>query len=472
MTEDMLPYREAVDYLMDRINYERLGAEQYSSYDLKLDRMRTLLDVLGNPQDELPAVHIAGTKGKGSTSIMTASILTAAGYRVGLFTSPHLSRLEERMTINGRPPSEPEVVRLVGELQAAVRAVDAQGEFPPVTYFEILTAMAWRFFVREQVDIVVLEVGLGGRLDSTNVCRPDVTVITSISYDHMHILGTTLDRIAREKAGILKAGVPLVSGVTQLEPSHAIEEIAAERGVRIVQLGRDFRYEYRSFAGQPDLCGELGGLLNVTAAAETISGIYLPVLGAHQGHNAAMAVAAVLQLRDRGWRLPDGAVAAGLQSVTCPVRMEVIRTNPITILDAAHNMASIRACAETLEVTFSERRKHLIFATTKDKPVEEMLAYLLPRFDRVVLTQYLNNPRRFGVHELAAAAQNFSGGEFAVAEHPAQAWQTARQAAAADDVICVTGSFFIAAELREFLLASEPASAACHPPATTVAGPV
>ncbi|QDU44455.1 Folylpolyglutamate synthase [Symmachiella dynata] len=471
MTEDRLTYRQAIDYLMGRINYERLGAHQYSARDLKLDRMGALLEVLGNPQDSLPAVHIAGTKGKGSTAMMTAAMLTAAGYRVGLYTSPHITRLEERMTVNGRPPSEAEMVSLTSQLRTAVEAVDAQGELGPLTYFEILTAMAWLLFRRENVDIVVLEVGLGGRLDSTNLCRPEVTVITSISLDHTQILGSTLDKIAREKAGILKPGIPLICGVTDPLPREAIEQIATERGVPIVQLGQELSFQYTSQSDSVSPPQGVGGTLSVTVGEQVFSDIRLQVLGAHQAHNAAMATAAVLQLQERGWNIPTSAIYSGLQAVTCPVRMEVIRTDPLTILDAAHNMASIRAFGESIQSTFANQRKLLIFATTKDKPVEEMLRYLMPRFDQVVLTQYLNNPRRLGVRELSAVAREVTESEFVVAESPQEAWKIAAGQASSMDLICVAGSFFIAAEVREILLAQPTEMGDSAEQASTVIGP-
>ena len=203
MTRPVDTYTQALDFLFHRINYERIQSTSYSVGDLKLSRMRSLLDRLRNPEAEIPAVHIAGTKGKGSTATMVASLLAASGYRVGLFTSPHLTRFEERMTVNGRMPTEDEVVALVNELLEPVAELDQQlGGMNP-TYFEITTAMAWLYFRQQQAEIVVLEVGLGGRLDATNLCRPEVCVITSISRDHTHLLGSDIDQIAREKGGII-----------------------------------------------------------------------------------------------------------------------------------------------------------------------------------------------------------------------------------------------------------------------------
>ncbi len=251
------PAREAaIDWLMRRINYERTAFVPYCSRQLKLDRMRQLLTRLGQPDAGMKIVHVAGTKGKGSTSAMIAAMLTAAGYRTGVFSSPHLERIEERFAVDGVPCSADELVALVNRVIPIVRAMDEEAGEPASagdeatsdagpTYFEITTAIALLHFVERHVDAAVLEVGLGGRLDSTNVCLPVVSVITSISFDHMRQLGNTLASIAREKAGIIKPGVPVVSGVIDPEPQAVIAQIAREHGCRLIQLGRDFDFQYQ-----------------------------------------------------------------------------------------------------------------------------------------------------------------------------------------------------------------------------------
>ncbi len=242
-------YQWALQFLDKRVDFERFQVMPGPEREIKLDRMRALLDRLGNPQDKLPIIHVAGTKGKGSTSAMIASVLQAAGYRTGLFTSPHLERVEERIAIDGQPCTADQFAALVAAVQPAVEDLDreadagAQGDHGP-TYFEIITAMALLCFVRCGVQAAVLEVGLGGRLDSTNVCRPLVSVITSISFDHVQQLGDTLQSIAREKAGIIKPGVPVISGVTAEEPRTAIRQIARDCGCRLVELDEDFRFDY------------------------------------------------------------------------------------------------------------------------------------------------------------------------------------------------------------------------------------
>ncbi|MGH7136768.1 MAG: bifunctional folylpolyglutamate synthase/dihydrofolate synthase, partial [Pirellulales bacterium] len=244
-------YQAALSFLYGRIDYERT-AMPYGQGELRLDRMRELLRRLGDPQDRLPIVHVAGTKGKGSTSAMIAAGLSAAGHSTGLYTSPHLERLEERFLVDGQPCGEEELADLTDRLRPIVAEMDREArvadEIGP-TYFELTTAVALLHFVKRGVGAAVLEVGLGGRLDSTNVCLPRVAVITSISFDHMKQLGNTLEAIAREKAGIVKPAVPLVSGVVAEEPRREIAKICRQRGAPLVQLGRDFDFAYRAAAG-------------------------------------------------------------------------------------------------------------------------------------------------------------------------------------------------------------------------------
>ncbi|MGE0374340.1 MAG: folylpolyglutamate synthase/dihydrofolate synthase family protein, partial [Planctomycetaceae bacterium] len=238
-TLDQPPEARVMEFVNSRINFERLPVERYDLQDFKLDRMRELLARLGNPQQSLPAVHIAGTKGKGSTAAMTASVLAAGGYRVGLFTSPHLDAIGERMTINGRLPTADEFREVMEIVPPIVHEMDAPGPSMRPTFFECITAMAWVHFLRRGVELVVLEVGLGGRLDATNVCSPLVTVITSISRDHERLLGRTLGRIAGEKAGIIKPGIPVLSGVTQPEPRDVIRQAAAANDAPLYELDRN-----------------------------------------------------------------------------------------------------------------------------------------------------------------------------------------------------------------------------------------
>ncbi|MGD9646878.1 MAG: folylpolyglutamate synthase/dihydrofolate synthase family protein, partial [Pirellulales bacterium] len=356
----------ALAFLYDRIDYERALSLPYSARTLKLERMRELLARLGNPQRALPTVHIAGTKGKGSTAAMVAAVLTAAGHRTGLASSPHLHRVEERMAVDGRPASGDELVELVDELRPHVAEMERQaahtaGDTGP-TYFEITTALAWQHFARHRVRAAVVEVGLGGRLDATNVCDPVVTAITSISYDHTRQLGNTLAEIAGEKAGIVKPGVPLVSGATQAEPHERIAAIASERGSRLAVLGRDFDFVYEPARGL-----ERASALARIDYRSTIAGqnfdrqrLGLAMIGRHQGANAAVALAILDELSLQGWHLPEAAVRHGLATATCPARVEVIGRQPAIVLDAAHNVASVAALRATLDESFAAARRILV----------------------------------------------------------------------------------------------------------------
>jgi dihydrofolate synthase/folylpolyglutamate synthase len=455
----------ALELLNARIDFERLQAIHYRTQDFKLERMRELLHRLGDPQNDLTVVHVAGTKGKGSTSAMVAAAVTAAGFRVGLFTSPHLERMEERIAINGQPCSSQELVDLIEQVRPAVEAMDRQGPAgdptgSSPTYFEILTAIGLLLFRARQVDLAVLEVGLGGRLDSTNVCRPAVSVITSISYDHTRQLGTTLEQIAGEKAGIIKPGVPVVSGVTGEGPRQVIIDTCRRLNSPLIQLDVDFRFSYRPprHLEQAPAWGELdyqGDCPNFRASENgtvPFSGpVPLGLPGRHQAANAAVALAVLDELAAQGWKIPAAARRAGLANVSWPARVEVVARHPVIVIDAAHNTASVEALLECLDESFSARRRLLLFATTRDKDLRGMLSRLLGRFDTIVLTQYRNNPRAAPAEELRRLAYEITGRELPMILDPAVAWAELRRQATADDLLCVTGSFFIAAEVRQFL---------------------
>ena len=449
----------ALQFLNRRIDYERGSILSYRTRELKLARMQELLARIGDPHKGMPIVHVAGTKGKGSTSAMIAAVLSAAGHRTGLFTSPHLERVEERLAIDGQPCSSGQFVRLLDRVMPAIEAMDRQSAArtppePGPTYFEITTAMACLHFAECGVEAAVLEVGLGGRLDSTNVCQPRVSVITSISFDHTKQLGNTLESIAKEKAGIIKRGVPVVSGVTDPGPREVIRQTCRRRACRVTELGVDFDFQYappRGLDGSPgwgSIDFRMPGADNAVAYADVALGL----LGSHQGANAAVALAAIAELQSEGWNIPEAAIRAGLSRLVWPARVELIARRPAVVIDAAHNVASVTALIRVLDESFSARRRVLVFATTQEKDIHGMLAELLGQFDHVILTRYLDNPRAVPVEELAAAASAVSDRGFRVCASPAEAWDEARWLAAPEDLICVTGSFFTAAQMRHEVL--------------------
>lgn len=447
-------YEAAIEFLYGRINYERVDAQAYSTSDFKLDRMRLLLSLIGNPQDRIPAVHVAGTKGKGSTCTMIAAVLAAAGQRVGLYISPHISAFEERMTVNGQRPSPQELVAYVNRLLPVVAEMDRlPGQMQP-TYFELATAIAWLYFIDQQADLVVLETGLGGRLDSTNICRPKVCVITNISRDHTHILGCTVRQIAWEKGGIIKAGVPLISGVTQPDARELINQLCRERNAPIIELGHDVSVSARRSAetGPTRLLNGPPSSVDVQTPRTAWKNLPVALRGAHQATNTAMAMAAIDELRVQGLHVAEEHVQQGLAGVEWPARVEVVSQHPTVVIDAAHNWESARALVATLTDEFTARRRILIFAATRDKDVTGLLRLLIPAFDTIILTRYLDNPRSVPVQELQMFVHAISRRHFHVAETPRVAWQMARQWAGIDDLIAITGSFFLVAELRDVVM--------------------
>jgi dihydrofolate synthase/folylpolyglutamate synthase len=477
-----MTYEEAIAFWFGRINYEQRTPRLT---DLKLDRMRTLLGLLGNPQDQLRIVHVAGSKGKGSTSAMLECILRHAGYRTGLFTSPHLCQVEERIQVDARPIPPQALAALMNEIRAAIarmedddlsEATTGQG----TTFFEVATALGFLYFARQEVDVAVVEVGLGGRFDSTNVCRPLVSVITSISFDHTQQLGNRLAEIAMEKAGIVKPDRPTISGVTDPEPRQVIEAICRERHSSMRQLGADFRFQYQP--GQVfkeetrNQKPKKPPVVRVTTGQRAWPAMKLGLWGEHQAANAALAVACVELLRDQGLRIADAAVASGLANVQWPARMEIVSDQPLVVLDCAHNVASAQALVETLRTSFppTESESHepskdrsmakdglrrgalgkrvLIFAGSSDKDLAGILKTLAASFDHVFLTRYSHSPRAVAAERLSEIIREQSPVPFTICPTPADAWRSARGIGGPDDLICITGSVFLAGELRPLVM--------------------
>lgn len=472
---DLARREAALEFLFGRIDYERARNVPYRKREFKLQRMRELLEQIGNPHLGMPIVHVAGTKGKGSTAAVISAVLSEAGYRVGLFTSPHLDRIEQRMAVAGRECPAGELVELVDRIRPAVEAMDQQvlrrgvDDIGP-TYFEITTAMALLHFRRQRVDAAVLEVGLGGRLDSTNVCRPLVSVITSISLDHTRQLGGTLESIAREKAGIVKPGVPVVSGVTAPGPREVIRQVCRRHGCPLRELGVDFDFDYRPPRHLER--GPAAGRLDFRRPGEgpDYENLALGLLGRHQASNAVVALATLCELQRAGWKMPSEAVRTAIAGAVWPARLEVIARRPAIVIDSAHNPASIDAMVEVLEESFSVGRRLLLFATTEEKDLRGMLQRVLGRFDGVVFTRYSTNPRAVPPEELRALATELTGRPYAVYADPAEAWAEIRRRAGPQDLICVAGSFFIAAEMRRRLLTRRSPLPAETLPAETEAG--
>lgn len=442
-------YDDAIQWVFERIDYERVPPVRTSPH-FQLERVRRLLQLIGSPEKRIPCVHIAGTKGKGSTAAMVESILRASGIQTGLFTSPHLQKFEERMTVNGRQPAPDELTKMVGKLQRCLAGADQDLQDNPPTYFEVATLLAWMYFDRSGVEIAVLETGLGGRLDCTNVCSPLVTVITNIGLDHTSILGNSVEKIAFEKAGIIKQQVPVVTGVTQASVIALCEETAARLNAPITRLDQEIQLISKSTSRD-------GQQISVSTPLREYHNLFLPLTGGHQAKNAALAVAAIDLLKTKYSSISIDTVRHGLQQTDWPLRFEMVSQHPTVILDAAHNPDAASAIASTLDAPhWPERPRVLIFAASRDKDVDGMLTALLPKFDHVVVTQYEDNPRGCAPDELESKAGRTN---VSVSIHnaatPAEALRKATQLTGTHGLILVTGSVFIGAQCREILLASE-----------------
>lgn len=445
-----MTYAEFMRFLGSRLNYERRGMP--AADELRVERTAALLESLGNPQHSFRSVHVAGTKGKGSTSHYLASLLRELGFRVGLHTSPHLLRLEERFMIDHVVPEPIVLEEVTARLMMGIEATDRRLHDGPLTFFEITTALAFLFFAERRVDWAVVEVGMGGRLDATNVLLPEVSVITSISKDHTRQLGDTLDAIAREKAGIIKRGKPIISGVTDPLPAAVIEQVAASLDAPLSRLECDFHYHYLSD-------GLNGGRFSAQLATRTIGPVHLSQPGEHQARNAAITFACCEALGLLP-KLHDVAVEK-VAATRIPGRIEVLHVTPDVILDTAHNDASTHALAGTLSSQSSlpaKSRRVLILAVSLEKDWKVMLDHLLPLFGNVVVTRYLSNPRAVDPEILYHACL----GRVEVLESqptPQSAWETAVRllgkrsfSETTPGLICMTGSFYLAGEMRPMVM--------------------
>jgi dihydrofolate synthase/folylpolyglutamate synthase len=434
-----LNYDEALDYLYSLINYEVKRPERYTPEVISLQRPRELLAALGNPHDRYPAIHVTGTKGKGSVSAMCFSALRAAKLKVGLYSSPHLQDFRERFRLN-ESLIEPEALTdLVERVKPLVKRI------PGLTWFEVITAIAFTYFAEQEVDVAVIEVGLGGRLDATNlISKPLAAVITSLSYDHMHLLGNTLSEIAFEKAGIIKPGSPVVSAPQHAEALAVIERTALERGAPLTLVGRDWPVH-------PGLMDVHGQEFTAGRAGETLHSYWTPLIGAHQAINGAVALATLDHARAAGLPIDETAMRAGLHEVNWPGRFEIVERAPWLILDVAHNAESAEWLAQTLTALFPNRKWTLVFGAFADKDVDGMFRALLPIAERLIVMKAMN-PRAFDTDVLAekAHAAGFAG-PIEPIPSAGDALARAREVAGADGLITVTGSLSLVGEMRAIL---------------------
>lgn len=435
-----MTYREALRYLSQFINYENKDGYDYK-LSFKLDRMRDLCFLLGEPHKGIRAIHVAGSKGKGSTAELIRSILTNAGFRTGLYTSPHLHSFRERIRIGNELIPENDVGELIGTVKAAV---DKMGYNKP-SFFEAYTALAFLYFKKEKVHFAVYEVGLGGRLDATNVIDSLVSVITPISYDHMNILGETLAKIAYEKAGIIKQDGLCVSAPQEKEALAVIEGVCEEKNAQLVLVGRDISYKELKASDEKEV-------FSVSGFFGEYENLHMKLLGAHQVINAAVAIGAIEALRLSGVSVEKEAIKRGVQSVRWPGRLEVVRKrSPRIVLDGAQNKASADVLARSIKRLFKYKKLILVLGVSKDKDIKGILKELVPIADSIVLTKSKVAARAMdpaGIHALITPMTK----DVIVTQNVKDALEKAVKKAGPSDLVLVAGSLFVVGEARHTLI--------------------
>jgi dihydrofolate synthase/folylpolyglutamate synthase len=430
----MITYPEALKYIYDLDKY---------GIKLGLKNIEYLLFLLGNPHQKLNIIHIAGTNGKGSTCSLISSILQSAGFKVGLYTSPHLVDFTERMKINYRSINQKKVATLLERIKPLVEKVAHTPYYTHPTFFEVITAMAFIYFFEEKVDFLVLEVGLGGRLDATNVCEPLISVITHLDYDHMDKLGNSLEEIAREKGGIIKSGGIVITSNQFEKADQEINKIARQRNSIIYKVGREIKYEI--------IKSDLKGIIfNLHGIYNNYINLHTPLLGRHQAENAATAITAVEALKIKGICISEKEIRDGLEKVKWPGRLEIIQKKPMLVLDGAHNPNGIEIVKQALEEIFCYHRLILVLGIFADKDYKKMIKIIAPLADLIIATK-AKNPRATPPQIIAKeAAQYIDRNKIMVTKNIPQAINYAISNSHKDDLICITGSLYTIGEAKRY----------------------
>jgi dihydrofolate synthase/folylpolyglutamate synthase len=434
-------YDEAIRYLYNRTGYEKEKHLRYNVDTFNLKRMEHLLSLVGNPHNKIDTVHIAGTKGKGSTATMLARMLEANGYKVGLYTSPHVVDLHERIMVDSETISRSAMLNLLNRIYKAVEKV-AKDSQP--TFFEVMTALAFMHFADAKVDISVIETGMGGRLDSTNVIKPKVVGITSLSIDHVKQLGSTIEEIAKEKAGIFKPGVPIVTvqqdpGAMRVLKTHA-NAVKAPLSVTGIDIDFSHRFETSPEHGPHNrVC--------LTTPTSKFEHLRVPLQGIHQAINCGLALAMLDKLKSCGYEIDNDKAVAGLSKVKLPGRMEMICEDPRILIDAAHNASSIRALMHAIGQSIAYDSMIVIFGCNEDKDIKGMLSELQFGADKVIFTRSTSIKAKMP-EELAEMYAAISGKMCQCAINLAEALRLAKSAVGKEDLICITGSFYLIGQAK------------------------
>ncbi|MFC1944420.1 bifunctional folylpolyglutamate synthase/dihydrofolate synthase [Chloroflexota bacterium] len=435
-----MEYQEALEYILSFADYERWPGFAYAGrFDLR--RMDLFLARLGNPHLGARTIHVAGSKGKGSTAAMIAAGLISAGYRTGLYTSPHLHSFRERIAVDGESIGEGEFASLASLLKPEVEKVNRKAEYGEMTTFEILTALAFLHFQKKGAAFQVLEAGLGGRLDATNIVRAEVSVITSISLDHQAVLGNTIAEIAAEKAGIIKAGGVVVSSPQTEEAAEVIGDACRQSGAELIKVGEQI--------GWRKISSDLRGQSLEVRGRRGDYRITIPLLGAHQIENAAAAVAAL-----EAASIPQQAIADGLAATRWPGRLEVLKEKPYLVIDGAHNVNSAKRLVEAIREHFDFDRLLLIIGTSADKDAAGMIAELAALSELVIATR-TRHPRSTDPERLADEFRRH-GKSPAITAAVGEAVAEAMSAAAETDLVLATGSIFVIGEVIEYIKGLQP----------------
>jgi len=432
-------YHEAEEYLNRFINYENIPGISYASPDYDLRHIEELLHLMGDPHLAASTVHIAGTKGKGSIAAMIAQVLTVSGYKTGLYTSPHLHTLRERIRVDGSLISQDEFAALVAEVRPHIEAMNYE-LYRQLTFFEVLTVLAFAYFRKRQADFQILEAGLGGRLDATNVVKPEVCVITPVSLDHTQILGDSLGKIAYEKAGIIKPGCVVVSSPQADEASSVIREVCYRQGASLVQVGQANTWH--------KISGDLRQQSFEVRGRMGVHHLTIPLLGDYQVENTATAVAALEVLASLGCGITNKDIARGLAQLEWPGRFQILKQEPVVLVDGAHNVASMKRLVENIKKYFHYDKVFLVIGVSCDKDISGIVKELAPLSPQVIVTRS-SHPR--AASPIVVAAEFTKRGiKSEITDTVAQGLSRALSLAGKGALVCVTGSLFVVAEALDY----------------------